>query len=379
LSTNSPTSWNWSFGDGNSSTEQNISHTYISEGIYSVTLNVTNLEGSNTTTKTNYITVSLPNAGPVADFSATPTSGLTPLSVQFTDSSTGFTEPITYFWNFGDGSNSTERNPSHTYSSENSQNYTVSFNVSGNYGKTGSIIKSDYISLEIPTIELTLSENPPDQSYLPNGSIPLIPSLPQAQSMPRNEPGLQSFPQSKSAVQVVSYSQSSSPLQAQSYPQDTAPQTDLSAASWIWVNPGQAEWTLNSGANTKNNAFYMTIVSTSDWWVNVRDAESGKPTGKLAEYDYITHGYVYNGKSLKDPLYIQCGQGTIMGVGQPSGPKSAVEVTGGPKDIQWGDPVFLLEYFPINLNQYVEPLDSGLGPNKGYRIVITFEASNTAL
>jgi hypothetical protein len=56
-STNTPTSWSWSFGDRSSSTEKNPSHTYTSAGTYTVTLTATNSAGSNTLTRTNYITV----------------------------------------------------------------------------------------------------------------------------------------------------------------------------------------------------------------------------------------------------------------------------------------------------------------------------------
>ena len=56
-STNSPTSWNWDFGDGSYSTEKNPSHTYSSVGTYNVALTATNSAGSNTLTRTNYITV----------------------------------------------------------------------------------------------------------------------------------------------------------------------------------------------------------------------------------------------------------------------------------------------------------------------------------
>ena len=55
-STYSPSSWSWDFGDGNSSTEQNPSHTYTSAGTYTVKLTVTNDQGSDTKTKTDYIT-----------------------------------------------------------------------------------------------------------------------------------------------------------------------------------------------------------------------------------------------------------------------------------------------------------------------------------
>lgn len=51
---------------------------------------------------------------PVASFSASPASGSAPLKVAFTDKSTG--APTSRNWNFGDGTSSTEKNPTHTYS-----------------------------------------------------------------------------------------------------------------------------------------------------------------------------------------------------------------------------------------------------------------------
>ena len=56
-STGSPTSWNWSFGDGNFSAVQNPVYTYVSASTYTVSLIVTNPAGSNTKTVADYITV----------------------------------------------------------------------------------------------------------------------------------------------------------------------------------------------------------------------------------------------------------------------------------------------------------------------------------
>lgn len=56
-SLNEPTSWQWDFGDGATSTEQNPTHIYSSFGTFTVTLIVTNAHGSDTETKTEYITV----------------------------------------------------------------------------------------------------------------------------------------------------------------------------------------------------------------------------------------------------------------------------------------------------------------------------------
>ena len=59
LSTNAPTSWSWTFGDGGTSTAQNPSHTYNAVGSYTVSLTATNGAGSDNETKVNYITVTL--------------------------------------------------------------------------------------------------------------------------------------------------------------------------------------------------------------------------------------------------------------------------------------------------------------------------------
>ncbi|KUK70749.1 MAG: Uncharacterized protein XE11_1068 [Methanomicrobiales archaeon 53_19] len=55
-STGIPTSWRWNFGDGTTSTERHPTKTYTDAGVYTVSLTATNDQGSNTTTKTNYIT-----------------------------------------------------------------------------------------------------------------------------------------------------------------------------------------------------------------------------------------------------------------------------------------------------------------------------------
>jgi PKD repeat protein len=57
-STNTPTSWAWTFGDGGTSTAQNPSHSYTTAGTYTVVLVATNSAGSNTLTRTGYVTVS---------------------------------------------------------------------------------------------------------------------------------------------------------------------------------------------------------------------------------------------------------------------------------------------------------------------------------
>jgi PKD repeat protein len=57
LTQNIPTSWKWYFGDGDSSSVQNPTHTYLSSGLFTVTLKTTNAYGNNTLVKTNYINI----------------------------------------------------------------------------------------------------------------------------------------------------------------------------------------------------------------------------------------------------------------------------------------------------------------------------------
>jgi PKD repeat protein len=61
-STNVAQAWSWNFGDGNTSTLQNPSHTYTAEGTYTVILTVTNNIGSDSETRTAYITVNFLDA-----------------------------------------------------------------------------------------------------------------------------------------------------------------------------------------------------------------------------------------------------------------------------------------------------------------------------
>ncbi|WP_280638197.1 GEVED domain-containing protein [Hymenobacter sp. 5317J-9] len=60
LSTNAPTAWLWTFGDGATSTLQNPSHQYLASGTYTVSLQATNANGAATVTRANYLTIQVP-------------------------------------------------------------------------------------------------------------------------------------------------------------------------------------------------------------------------------------------------------------------------------------------------------------------------------
>jgi PKD repeat protein len=145
------TSVSWDFGDGQVSIEQNPNHTYLNAGRYSIRLTARGPGGGNTETKKDYIVVtssSPPIAAPRADFSANPTSGSAPLTVQFTSRSTG--DINTYQWDFGDSTGtSASPNPSYIYRTVGF--YTVKLTVRGS-GGVHSETKVNLISVTAPPV-----------------------------------------------------------------------------------------------------------------------------------------------------------------------------------------------------------------------------------
>lgn len=85
--------------------------------------------------------ISAPTTAPKANFSSNITTGSVPLTVNFTDSSTGSISSRS--WNFGDGTTSTAQNPSKVYQKTGS--YTVTLTVNGT-GGSNTMTKTNYIS-----------------------------------------------------------------------------------------------------------------------------------------------------------------------------------------------------------------------------------------
>ena len=157
-SLNGPTSWNWSFGDGNVSTSQNPSHTYESVGAYSVNLTAGNTYGSTSYNRTNLITVTDPaSTPPSVSFTIAATSGQAPFTVQFTDTSTG--SPYLWIWDFGDGGTSSDQNATHTYLAAGT--YSVNLTATGPGG----------IASKRQSNAVTVTAAPISDNYF--GSIPL--------------------------------------------------------------------------------------------------------------------------------------------------------------------------------------------------------------
>lgn len=149
------TSWLWDFGDGNTSTQKNPTHTYTASGNYTILLVVTNSNGcSKSFTKSNYISI---KDGVNAIFTnSAPSSCSAPQTINFQNQSIG-TGTISYQWLFGDGSTSNLANPQHTYTS--AGNYSVQLIVTNTTGCTNTVIHTNSIIIGSVNADFSLPTN----------------------------------------------------------------------------------------------------------------------------------------------------------------------------------------------------------------------------
>ncbi len=126
---------------------------YSSAGSYTVNLTVTNDIGSDSEIKIGYITVTEPPAAPVAAFSANTTSGIAPLTVAFTDASTG-AGTKTYEWDFTNDGTVDATTPDAVYTYSSAGTYTVNLTVT-NAGGSDSEVKTDYITVTTAPVSPT--------------------------------------------------------------------------------------------------------------------------------------------------------------------------------------------------------------------------------
>lgn len=133
--------WNWDFGDSNISTNKNPMHTYATNGTFSVTLQVTSSSECTSDTVLDAIVYS----NPIADFNALPTEGCIPLTVRFLYVDGNGGTPVTWAWDFGNGTSSGSESPAPIdYTSDGS--YSVNLIVTTVEGCNDTISKTNYIT-----------------------------------------------------------------------------------------------------------------------------------------------------------------------------------------------------------------------------------------
>ena len=164
--------WQWTFGDGGSSSSQNPSYTYGLVGEFTVSLIITDNNGCDSALVIpQLISTSTP---PTASFTnSTLTSCSAPLTVNFTNNSlnsTGGTAGLTYEWDFGGGNTSTLRNPADfTYTTEGP--ITITLKVTENGGCSHTITRTGNIGKPTAIIAVADTICINDQQTFTNNSL----------------------------------------------------------------------------------------------------------------------------------------------------------------------------------------------------------------
>lgn len=147
-----PITYAWDFGDGSNSTAAHPTHRYTAAGTYTVLLTVKDSRGATHTT-TKSVSVLGPNQAPVASFTHT----VDGLDVSFTSTSTDPDGTIaSYAWDFGDGTTSTQQNPTHTFADGSVR--TVTLTVTDDRGATNTSTASVDPDA-MPTVDFTFTSN----------------------------------------------------------------------------------------------------------------------------------------------------------------------------------------------------------------------------
>lgn len=146
------TTYNWDFGDGNNSAAENPVHNYAQTGTFTVTLTATNDCGTEQTTNT--ITIA---GAPNAAFSANPETGCTPMTVNFSNDSSGEISSLAWRFPGGTPAFSTENDPSITYNNPGSFDVTL---VVTNAAGVDSVVLTNYIQVgELPVADFNFTIN----------------------------------------------------------------------------------------------------------------------------------------------------------------------------------------------------------------------------
>jgi PKD repeat protein len=363
-STGSPASWSWNFGDSDTtnSTMQNPVHTFATAGLYTVALTAANAGGPDTATHPEYITVS--PAAPVVSFNGTPTTGVAPLTVVFTDSSTG--SPASWSWDFGDSdtTNSTMQNPVHAFATAGL--YTVAL-TAANAGGPDTATHPGYI---------TVSPAGPVASFTVTPATGTAPLTVVFTDTSTGSPTSWSWDfgdsdTTNSSVRNPVHTYTAPGLYTVNLTDTNGDGADTKRVTGaVTVNPATFEITLtnvpvwlelNPGATTTNTTSRFTVNSNTNWQVTAKDTD-GTTLGYMTSYSVSGNQYKTPAAQLSQPFKVMDSSSSYVAL--PSG-------TGAPVIFKTGTAEESGTAYPIGVQQEVRMTDPALPGGNVYRIVVT--------
>ncbi len=147
-----PYAFSIDLGDGTVVTTPTVSHTYNQSGLYSVTCTVTDIDGD---LSTSTVAIDVQDSVPTVSFVFAPASPTEGDTVTFTSTVSAYDVPVTYNWDFGDGTSSTDGNDTHTYAIEG--DYNVTLTVTDSDGSSAVAWSVVSVSNNAPVLNLIAS------------------------------------------------------------------------------------------------------------------------------------------------------------------------------------------------------------------------------
>ncbi|MEM1119709.1 MAG: PKD domain-containing protein [Bacteroidota bacterium] len=156
--------WQWDFGDGENSSQQNPIHQYDNSGDYDISLLVTDENGC---TDRENAAITYAPAPTTLSFAESSEGGCNPTPITFTNTSNPIGADYDLLWDFGDGNTSTETSPTHVYEVEGV--YTVSLFIESPIGCEVAETFTDLITiLPAPMADFSLT---PDELTSTNPTV----------------------------------------------------------------------------------------------------------------------------------------------------------------------------------------------------------------
>jgi hypothetical protein len=155
---NDPLTYSWVFGDGSSATGSTTSHAYAIAGNFTATVTVSDGHGGSAGSSVA-INITSPTDNPpviTSAASATPQTAIVGQTITFSaGASDPDSDPLSFFWNFGDGSSGAGSSATHAYST--AGNFTATVTVSDGRGGTAS--SSVIVTINVPVTASFIQQN----------------------------------------------------------------------------------------------------------------------------------------------------------------------------------------------------------------------------